>query len=121
MKQRGMSESVQWTLLMPVFIACLLALVQCAIWLNARSAAVEAAFAAAEVAAEQGGSWETKVGAATQTADRMLTDAGLNDTSISVWASSGLVTVQVSGTTDSFISWLSTQVSATASRPIEGI
>jgi Flp pilus assembly protein TadG len=114
-----MSESVQWTLLMPVFITCVLALIQSAIWLNARSAAVEAAFTAAEVAAEAGGSWDTKVNAATRAADRVLTHAGLNNPSTRVTTAGGLVTVKVSATTKSFISWLATDVTATASRPLE--
>jgi Flp pilus assembly protein TadG len=119
MNQRGMSESVQWTLLMPVFITCVLALIQSAIWLNARSVAVEAAFVAAESAAESGGSWDTKVSAATRAADRMLTDAGLKNVKVTVHKSGGLVTVEVQATTNSFISWLATEVTASARRPLE--
>ncbi|MFB9618587.1 TadE/TadG family type IV pilus assembly protein [Brooklawnia cerclae] len=52
---RGLSESVQWAVVMPVVLLALFGLVQGGVWLAGRSAVQQAAMAAAEHAAFAGG------------------------------------------------------------------
>lgn len=47
MNERGLAESTQWALVMPVTLASLLGLVQTGVWLHGRTVASEAAATAA--------------------------------------------------------------------------
>lgn len=51
---RGLSESAQWAVLMPVVLGALFGMIQGAVWLAGRSAAQQCAMAAAEHAAFAG-------------------------------------------------------------------
>ncbi|HNV10635.1 MAG TPA: pilus assembly protein [Propionibacteriaceae bacterium] len=87
---RGLSDSVQWALLVPVILLALLGGIQAGIVLHARTVADNAALTAAEIAAVGGSN-----SAATLAARDVAGDAGLRDVQVTMTTSAGLVTVTV--------------------------
>jgi Flp pilus assembly protein TadG len=113
--ERGLSESLQWTLLAPVFALCLLALIEGVLWLNARTVVTEAAFAAAEAQAAYG----TRGEVAAPVASRVAQAGGLRNPQVAVSNDSTWVRVSVSAQSVGFVGWFPTTVTATATRPKE--
>lgn len=91
--ERGLNESLQWALLLPVVLLVLLGILQTAIWLHARQAAQHAAAAAAEAAAV----WQADADAAEQAARKITDIAGLREVDVVVHAGPTELTVTVSG------------------------
>lgn len=91
--ERGLNESLQWALLLPVVLLVLLGILQTAIWLHARQSAQHAAVAAAEAAAV----WQADVDAAERAARKITNIAGLREVDVVVESGPTELTVTVSG------------------------
>lgn len=114
-KERGLSESVQWALLAPVFVLSLLALIEGVLWLNARTVVTEAAFAGVEAQAAYGSSGDV----ATDVASRVVESGGLSDPQVVLSGDSEWVRVEVTARTVGFVGWFPETVTALAERPRE--
>lgn len=93
MNQRGVAESTQWTILLPVVLSLVLGLIELGVWLQARSVAAQAASAVADVRAAGAGSAQ----AARQAGRRIARAGGLKSIRISITEAAGQLVVQVSG------------------------
>lgn len=113
-RDRGLAESVSWTLVAPTLLLAVLALVYGAAWLHGRTVVQQAALTAAEVQSLNGAA----PGAGDQAARRLT--AGLQDVSILVRSDARSVIASVSGRVPMPIDVGLGQVTATAIRPIEG-
>ncbi len=114
--ERGLSESVQLALLLPLILLTLLATIQGAVWLHGRNAVTNAAIAAAEVQAMQG----SGAGSAQGVATRIAEDAGLTAVTVHTGGGAETVTVTVAARVPLVIDVDREVVQATASRPREG-
>lgn len=95
--ERGMSESIQWAVLLPVLLLGVLGIIQAGIVLHARTAAHHAALAGAEAQSLSGqGS-----GVAERVARDVASQAGLLDVQVRV-GGAGQVAVDVEARVDSF-------------------
>ncbi|MGI5951287.1 MAG: TadE/TadG family type IV pilus assembly protein [Brooklawnia sp.] len=111
-RSRGLVESTQWAVLIPVLLGVLFALIQGAIWLSGRSTAQQAAMAAAEHAALM----SSDVDSVHQAADRIAEGGGLLDVDVQVANEARAVTVTVTGRTPALLPGELAEVSATAQR-----
>jgi Flp pilus assembly protein TadG len=112
-----MAESVQWAILMPLVITCLIGIIGVCLWLSGRSAAQEAAFAGAETGALLGADSGQAVTAATQVAQ----SSGLDDIVVRVQSQNGELTVDVSARVPTFLpNGVDPTVHGRATRPKEG-
>lgn len=92
MSERGVSESTQWALLIPVVMLVVLGTIQAGIWLHARTVASQAAGAAAEQVA-----WSrASDGEAAAMGRRIAASGGLQNAQVQVDRSGGNVRVTVS-------------------------
>lgn len=96
--QRGVAESTQWAMLMPLVLALVLGLVQLGVWLHARTVAAQAAAAVADLRAV-GPAAEVQ---ARTTGRRIATEGGLEQVQISVEADAGHLVVTLSARTPVF-------------------
>lgn len=112
---RGMSDSVQWAVLTPLILLCLLGVVQAGVWMAGRSAAQQAAMAGAERAAILGGSAVD----ARDTAYRVAAQAGLRSVVVEVSEAGPGVDVVVRAEVGSLLPGSLDRVSADAHRPKE--
>lgn len=110
--QRGLVESTQWALLIPVLLGVLFTIVQAGIWLSGRSTVQQAAMAGAEHAAFVA----SDPAAAEQVASRLANDAGLRAVDVRVAADGELVSVTVSAEVPAILPTGLAHVSATAER-----
>jgi hypothetical protein len=78
--ERGLVESTQWAVLIPLLMVTLFAVVQTSLWFAGRAVAQQAAMAAAEHAAFAGGGSDDPVGLASGVAAR----GGLRDVQVDV-------------------------------------
>lgn len=92
-----MSESVQWAVLTPLVLLCLVGLIQGGVWWNGRTCAQQAAAAGADTAAFAGA--EAARGAAASVASR----GSLSDVSVSVTDTGGAWEVTVTGRAEVFL------------------
>ncbi|MCL1841442.1 MAG: pilus assembly protein [Propionibacteriaceae bacterium] len=112
-----MAESVQWAILMPLVITCLIGIVGVCLWLSGRSAAQDAAFAGAESGAVFGADAGQAIAAATQVA----TASGLDDVEVQVESQDGQLVVEVSARVQTFLpNGVDPRVHGRATRPKEG-
>lgn len=106
MNERGLAESTQWAVVVPVLLALVLGLVQVGIWLHGRSVAGQAAAAAADRIAGQ-----ASFGEAEAVARGVGERGGLQQVAVSTATAGELVTVTVSGRMPVFFdvgqSWVS--------------
>ncbi|WP_420176305.1 TadE/TadG family type IV pilus assembly protein [Luteococcus sp. OSA5] len=109
-----MSESVQWTILLPLLMLMVLGVVQAAIVLYGRSVAAAAALAGAEAQALAG----AHANVASQVARDVAEQGGLRDVRISVDRDAD-ITVQVAARVDTFWDIGPTQVNGRAVMPRE--
>ncbi len=93
MNERGLSESTQWAILVPVLMALVLGLVQLGVWLYSRAVASEAASAVADLRS----SGTRHAGAAREAGERIAASGGLTDVQISVEATAESLAVTVTG------------------------
>jgi Flp pilus assembly protein TadG len=112
MNQRGVSESVQWAVLMPVFLMLILGLVQLGVWLHARTVASQAAATVADL--QTWGSADA-VGAGR----RVAAEGGLANVSITSDVHEGMVVVTVSASAPLFFDVGQGRVVESAVLPLE--
>lgn len=93
MNQRGVSESVQWAILLPALLLLVLGLVQVGVWLYSRTVAAQAAATVADLRA---GGPEADT-AARQAGRRVATAGGLEQVEITVDVAADHLLVTVSG------------------------
>ena len=113
---RGLSESVQWSVLGVVVLMCLLGLIEAGLLLHGRTVAVSAALAGAKA---QSALYAAK-GAGTAAATNTAAAGGLTDIRVTVSVASASVTVRVDAIVPSFLGWVTPQVHAESTRPLEG-
>ncbi|QLQ14410.1 MAG: pilus assembly protein [Micropruina sp.] len=115
MTERGVSESVQWSLLVPVLVALVLGLIQTGIWLHGRSVASDAALATAqEVAWARSGDAE-----AARVGQRVAHAGGMDTVSVTVHRGSGAVQVEVAGSVPVFFDVGQGRISESVVLPME--
>ncbi len=114
--QRGLSGSLQWALLMPVVLLCLLGSIEWAISARGQSAANEAAWAGAEAVAVIRGSEARARSTALDVARR----GGLHKVKADISCSATVCQVTVSGSVPSLIPLTRPPINATVSLPLEG-
>lgn len=112
--QRGLSDSVQWALLIPLILTILLGILQAGIWLHAGSVVANAALAGAEAQSLAG----SGAGEAERVARSMTDRAGLGSVRVTVDRTPTTVRVAVSGRVQLLLT-AEASVSARASRPLE--
>lgn len=112
--QRGMSESVQWAVLGTAFLMCVLGLIEAGTLLHGRTVAVAAALAGAKA---QSAVYATDGRAA---AERVASDGGLVGVRVTVREFAGEVAVIVDARVPSLVGWVTPEVHAEATRPLEG-
>ncbi len=115
LNQRGLSGSLQWALLIPVVLLCLLGSIEWAMSARGQSAANEAAWTAAEAVAVIRGSKAQAKSAALDVARR----GGLHDAATNISCSATTCRVTVSGTVPSLIPMTRPPITATVSLPLE--
>jgi len=91
-KQRGVSESTQWAILLPALLLLVLGMVQLGVWLYSRTVASQAAAAIADLRAT-GPAAES---AARLAGERIAASGGLQQVEISVAAAADHLVVTVS-------------------------
>ncbi len=112
---RGLSDSVQWTLLASTAVLLVIGAVQLAILLHTRSVVANAALAAAEARALLGASSQ----AADDAAQVVASQSGLSSITVASSVAPTLVTVTVTSPVPALVGLGPHQVSATATVPRE--
>jgi len=107
---------VQWSVLGVVVLMCLLGLIEAGLLLHGRTVAVSAALAGAKA---QSALYAAK-GAGTAAATNTAAAGGLTDIRVTVSVASASVTVRVDAIVPSFLGWVTPQVHAESTRPLEG-
>lgn len=115
--QRGMSESVQWAVLMPLVLSVVLGLIQGGLWLHGRTVATNAAVAAAEQAALL----EASPGEARALGERVAAQGGLADVGVQVSQTATTSSATVTGRMPTFVDLGQTRVRHQATRPRERV
>ena len=115
--ERGVVESVQWAILLPVVLLTILGIIQVGLWAHGRTVASNAAITAAERAALFEGAGSDARAAALRVAEH----GGLIGVEVSLSESAGEVTARVQGRMPTFFDLGQTRVSEQASRPRERV
>lgn len=115
--QRGMSGSVQWALLVPLLLLCVLGVIQTGLWLYGRTVASHAAIAAAEEGALLGATTADARALGTEIA----TGGGLTDLQVHVVVDAADARATVRGRMPTFLDLGQTQVREQATRPREQV
>ena len=115
--QRGMSDSVQWAVLLPLLLFTILGLIQGGLWLHGRTVASNAAIAAAEEAALLDGS-AVDGGAL---GERVAAQGGLSDVRVTVVQSASEAVATVTGRMPTFYDLGQTRVQERSTRPRERV
>lgn len=115
MTERGLVDSTQWAVLMPLVLTLLLGLVQLGVWLNARTVVGNAASAVADLRALGPDHANT----AQATGERIAAAGGLTEVEIRISERSGVVEVQVSGVAPLFFDIGQGRVASTTWLPQE--
>lgn len=113
---RGLVESTQWALLIPLLLTAIFAVIQASIWFSGRSIVQQAAMAGAEQAAFA----NTGFDSAEDTARQVATRGGLNQISIQTSFNAQIVQVQVTARPPALLPGPWASVSASAQRIKEG-
>lgn len=114
--ERGLAESTQWVVVVPVLLALVLGLVQVGVWLHGRSVASSAAAAGADRMAGGGSRQDAEA-----VARAIASAGGLLDVSLDATERDGLVTVSVSGSTQVFFDVGQSRVIERAVLPAEEV
>lgn len=115
--ERGLSDSVQWAILVPVILLTVLGLIQVGIWMQGRSVASNAAIAGAEEAALLGSSSAS----AREVARKVADDGGLKDVRVDLEVRTTTVRTTVTGRVPSFFDLGLATVEEGATRPLERV
>ncbi|MFZ2261164.1 TadE-like protein [Luteococcus japonicus] len=112
--ERGLSESLQWAVLLPVVMLTVLGIIQSGIWLHGRSVAANAALAGAEAQALSGAGGGTGARVAREVAEH----GGLREVQVQVGGGRD-VSVAVTARVDTFFDLGRSRVIAHAEMPRE--
>lgn len=115
--QRGVAESTQWALLLPLLLALVLGLVQLGVWLHSRTVAAQAAAAVADLRAT-GPAGEAS---ARETGRRIAVEGGLEQVEIVVDTHAGHLVVTVRGRAPVFFDIGQGQIVERAVLPLERV
>ncbi|QIK72291.1 pilus assembly protein [Propioniciclava coleopterorum] len=115
--ERGVTDSVQWAILLPAVLLSVLGIIQVGLWAHGRTVATNAAVAAAERAAL----YRASTADARATAARVAQHGGLVDLEVSLVESADQITVRVAGRMPTFFDLGQTRVEEQASRPRERV
>lgn len=111
--ERGMSESMQWAVLVPVIMLTLLGCIDAGVWLHARSVVQQAALTAAETQALAGSS----AGQAELVAEQITED--LDQVQIITSHDGQMITVSITARASLALDLGDAQVQASATRAVE--
>lgn len=115
--ERGVSESVQWAILLPAIVLTILGIIQVGLWAHGRTVAANAAITAAERATlYQAGQSEARAAAT-----RVAAHGGLIGVAVSFSETSTHVSARVQGHLPTFFDLGQTHVSEQATRPKEQV
>lgn len=117
MNQRGVAESTQWALLLPILLLLVLGLVQTGVWLYSRTVAAQAAAAVADLRATGPAADD----AARQAGRRIATAGGLEQVQIAVTSDSGHLVVTVTGRAPVFFDLGQGLITERAVLPVEQV
>ncbi|RCK70450.1 pilus assembly protein [Desertihabitans brevis] len=115
--ERGVSESVQWALVVPVLLTTLLAVIQLGVWVHGRNTVRHAAVAGAEAAAVADSSASRS--RAEQAAGEVTRAGGLHSVQVRVRSTDGRVEVTTTAQVDLVVDLGLGRVSGTANVPRE--
>lgn len=117
MNQRGVAESTQWAILLPVLLGLVLGLVQLGVWLYSRTVAGQAAAVVADLRA----SGPAAEAAAREAGRRVAHSGGLEQVVINVDAHAGGLVVTVSGRAPLFLDFGQGAILERAVLPLEEV
>jgi Flp pilus assembly protein TadG len=115
--ERGLSESVQHAVILPVLMLATLGIIQAGIWVHGHTVAARAATAAADVARGTRGTPTD----ARQLATRLAGAGGLSAVTVGIQRSAGTVEVTVSGRAPLMLDLGLGRISERATAPIERV
>jgi Flp pilus assembly protein TadG len=115
--ERGLSQSVQYAVIMPTLMLATLGIIQAGMWIHGENVAARASNAAADVAR---GSFGT-ASSAQEAASDLATAGGLSDVHVSVSRGATQVTVTVSAKAPSILDMGLGRIQETASAPLERV
>lgn len=115
--QSGVSESTQWSILLPVVMLAVLGLLQAGVWLHARTVAGQAAAAVADLRARSG----ADSAAALQAGRRVAQTGGLSYIEVHIEIDGATLVATVTGEAPMLINLGLGQVSGRAVLPLEGV
>ncbi|PKQ22440.1 MAG: hypothetical protein CVT65_13320 [Actinobacteria bacterium HGW-Actinobacteria-5] len=115
--QRGVAESTQWALLLPLLLALVLGLVQLGVWLHSRTVAAQAAAAVADLRA----TGPAAEAAAREAGRRIAAGGGLEQVEIAVDADADHLVVTVSGRAPLFFDIGQGRITERAVLPVERV
>ena len=113
--ERGITDSMQWAILLPVILLTVFGILQVGLWAHGRTVASNAAITAAERAALFEGAGSDARAAALRVAEH----GGLIGVEVSLSEGAGEVTARVQGRMPTFFDLGQTRVSEQATRPRE--
>ena len=115
--ERGLSESVQYAVILPTVLLVTLGIIQAGVWIHGHNVALRAANAAADLARGSYGS----ASQAQDMATRLATAGGLNDVRVSVVRSASRVDITLSAQAPLIFDLGLGRIAETASAPVERI
>lgn len=115
--ERGLSQSVQYAVILPTLMLVTLGIIQAGIWVSGHNVAVRAAQAAADVASGSYGQTAT----AQDRANRLAAAGGLQNVEVTVTRDAARVHVTVSGRAPLILEQGLGRITETASAPVERV
>ena len=115
--ERGITDSMQWAILLPVILLTVFGILQVGLWAHGRTVATQAAV----TGAERGALADAPAGDGPEAARRVAAAGGLVGVEVTLTASPESVTVTVRGSMPTFVDLSQTAVSEQATRPKERV
>ena len=115
--ERGLSQSVQYAVILPTVMLVTLGIIQAGVWLHGHNVAVRAAGAAADVARGSYGKWAE----ARDMALTLASAGGLHDVRVEVTRGPGRVDVTVTAAAPLIFDLGLSRITETASLPLERV
>jgi hypothetical protein len=114
---RGLSNSIQFAVVMPLLMLISLGIIQAGVWLHGRNVAAEAANAAADLARTYGGDH----GEAERSARRIAAVGGLEDVEVDIDPDGRIVRVRLSARAPMIFAIGLGRIASTATAPMERV
>lgn len=115
--ERGLSESVQYALIVPVLMLSTLGIIQAGVWIHGRHVVEQAAQAAADAARGA----DSTAGAGVDVGQHLATVGGLTDVTIGVDRGPRQVSVSVTATVPMFFDLGLATITERAQAPVERV